>query len=190
MPADHAIDNPGHEGEELPFWELVRREATDAAREEWERNQAAFRAQLSGYARQVGTGALLGKGVPELVPNLTAVTGRGEELAVVDARNRSWRTFVQGLGIDIGFALLSVLALALGDFDFLSGAAWATLGVLVLKTIIQTAISYVARLKFTPRYDEPAAGPPPQRPVPYLPDPGREQGRPPRGGSGEATAQS
>ncbi|WP_418344919.1 hypothetical protein [Rhodococcus pyridinivorans] len=160
MPADHASDNPDTGGEELPFWEIVRREAADAAREEWERNQEAFRRQLSGYAREAGTGALLGRGAPELLPNLTAVTSRGEELTVVDARNRSWRTFVQGLAIDLGFALLSVLALALSDFDFLSGAAWATLGVLVLKTIIQTAISYIARLKIAPRYDEPAAGPP------------------------------
>jgi hypothetical protein len=160
VPADHALDNPEQENEELPFWELVRREAADAARQEWERNQAAFRDQLSGYARQVGTGALIGKGMPEPIPNLTAVTARGEELAVVDARNRSWRTFVQGLGIDLGFALLSVLALAISDFDFLDGAAWATLGVLVLKTIIQTAISYIARLKITPRYEEPSAVPP------------------------------
>ncbi len=96
-----------------------------------------------------------GQGFPELVPNITATTAQGRELTVASAKNRSWRTFVQGFGIDLGFALLSVLALAFGDFNFLDGAAWATLGVLVLKTIIQTAISYVARLKITPNYDKP-----------------------------------
>lgn len=148
MAADHDTDNDNA----VPFLDLVRREAADAARQEWARHEAAMREQLGDYARQVGTGVLTGRGMPEPVPNVTAVTARGEELTVVDARSRSWRTFVQGLAIDIGFALLSVLALALGDFDFLDGAAWATLGVLVLKTIIQTAISYLARLKITPRY--------------------------------------
>ncbi|MGX4711635.1 hypothetical protein [Rhodococcus ruber] len=150
MSADHDVESTT--GAELPFWELVRREAADAARQEWARQQAAVRRELGDYARQVGTGVLTGQGMPEPVPDVTAVTARGEELTVVDARSRSWRTFVQGLAIDVGFALLSVLALALGDFDFLDGAAWATLGVLVLKTIIQTAISYLARLKITPRY--------------------------------------
>lgn len=186
MSEDHASDNPDTGGQPLPFWEIVRREAADAAREEWDRNQEAFRRQLSGYAREAGTGALLGRGAPELLPNLTAVTSRGEELTVVDARNRSWRTFVQGLAIDLGFALLSVLTLALSDFDFLSGAAWATLGVLVLKTIIQTAISYIARLKITPRYDDPGSRALADDRWGQLPTPPP----PSRGGSGQATAQS
>ncbi len=156
MSADHDTDEAA--GDQLPFWELVRREAADAARQEWARQQAAVRREVGDYARQVGAGVLTGQGMPDPVPDVTAVTARGEQLTVVDARNRSWRTFVQGLAIDVGFALLSVLALALGDFDFLDGAAWATLGVLVLKTIIQTAISYLARLKIAPRY--PAAAPP------------------------------
>lgn len=156
MPADHDTDEAT--GDQLPFWELVRREAADAARQEWARQQAVVRREVGDYARQVGAGVLTGQGMPDPVPAVTAVTARGEELTVVDARSRSWRTFVQGLAIDVGFALLSVLALALGDFDFLDGAAWATLGVLVLKTIIQTAISYLARLKIAPRYT--AAAPP------------------------------
>ncbi|MFD0450441.1 hypothetical protein ACFQZK_05675 [Rhodococcus aetherivorans] len=157
MSADHETDEPA--GDQLPFWELVRREAADAARQEWTRQQAAVRSELGDYARQVGAGVLTGQGMPDPVPDVTAVTARGKELTVVDARSRSWRTFVQGLAIDVGFALLSVLALALGDFDFLDGAAWATLGVLVLKTIIQTAISYLARLKIAPATPRPRRRP-------------------------------
>lgn len=154
MSADHDTDRETA----VPFLDLVRREAADAARQELAAQQDRLRAQLAGYARQVGAGALTGRGVPDPIPDVTAVTARGQELTVVDARSRSWRTFVQGLGIDIGFALLSVLALAIGDIDLLDGAAWATLGVLVVKTIIQTAISYLARLKIAPRYttDPPA----------------------------------
>ncbi len=144
-------DNP----EKVSFLELIKRTAAQAAQEEWARNEAAARQQITDYARQVGTGVVSGQGFPELVPNITATTAQGRELTVASAKNRSWRTFVQGFGIDLGFALLSVLALAFGDFNFLDGAAWATLGVLVLKTIIQTAISYVARLKITPNYDKP-----------------------------------
>ena len=38
----------------------------------------------------------------------------------------------------------------LGNIDVLDKAAWATLIALVIKTIVQTVLSYVMRLKFTP----------------------------------------
>lgn len=141
--------------EPIPFIELVRREAAAAAREEFEKNKAGFQDQVVGYARDVGIGAMTGQGTPNALPDITVTTTTGKKLATASARDRSFRTLLQGLGIDVGFALLSVLALAFTDFDFLDGMAWVTLGVLVIKTVIQTAVSYAMRLKFTPNYDKP-----------------------------------
>ena len=47
MSADHDVESTT--GAELPFWELVRREAADAARQEWERQQAAVRREVGDY---------------------------------------------------------------------------------------------------------------------------------------------
>ena len=57
------------------------------------------------------------------------------------------------MGLDIVFALVAVVG-TLGNVNFFSKAGWITLGVLVIKTVIQTAISYVARIKITPPYDK------------------------------------
>jgi hypothetical protein len=155
------------EGEgKISFLDLVKREAAASANEAWKANEERMRQEVIGYARDTGIGMLTGKGQPNLLPDVIAVTATGKELTIASAKNRSWRTFVQGFGIDLGFALISVLALALGNFDFLDGAAWATLAVLVLKTIIQTAISYIARMQISPNYDKNLESLPSTPPVP------------------------
>ncbi len=70
---------------------------------------------------------------------------------VRDARNRAFRTFVQGAATDVaGSVALAVLpALAGADFAW-SRAYWAAVGLLAAKTAITTAVSYVARLKAPP----------------------------------------
>lgn len=138
---------------QLSFLEVVAKVSKEAAAEEWKKHQQEFQAQIVDYGRTVGTNYATQETLPVPVPDITATTIQGKELAVASAKNRSLRTFLQGLGFDILFALVSVIALSLNDFNFLDGAAWATLGILVLKTIIQTAVSYVARLKITPRYE-------------------------------------
>jgi len=158
------VANPDTPGQHIPgegkvsFWESVRAEAATAARDEIKAQQPALQAQVAGYVQQVGMGELTGQGLPGVVPNITGTTVTGKELTIASARNRSFRTFVQGLGIDIGFALLSVFGLVLTSgtgFDFFNKAAWSVLAILVAKTVIQTAISYVARLKITPNYAQP-----------------------------------
>jgi len=140
-------------GAQADFLDTVRKEAAAAAEAAWKQNQAAFQEQIVNYAQQAAMGAVLGKGVPNAIPTVTGRTITGKDLKIASAKNRSFRTFVQGLGIDLGFALVTLLGLAFMNFDFFSKTAWVTLAALVVKTVIQTAVSYVARMKITPTYD-------------------------------------
>lgn len=63
-----------------------------------------------------------------------------------DAANRAWRTFVQGLMLDVVGALVLALAPALAGADFAWTAGyWKTLALLGAKTMVMTVVSYVAR---------------------------------------------
>lgn len=68
-----------------------------------------------------------------------------------DARNRAFRTFMQGLVVDIIAALsITVLpALAGSEFVF-SRVYFTTLAILVGKTVVVTAVSYIARKLLPP----------------------------------------
>lgn len=60
------------------------------------------------------------------------------------------RTFVQGMAVDMGFAAMAVLATVTStDFNVADKEAWMLVGVMMLKTVIQTGMSYVMRLKIT-----------------------------------------
>lgn len=80
---------------------------------------------------------------------VVAKTSKGKQLVVADARSRSFRTFLQGLGIDIVVAIIAVLA-TLTNLDPFDRQTWILLGALLIKTVVQTAVSYVMRLRVTP----------------------------------------
>lgn len=67
-----------------------------------------------------------------------------------DAKSRALRTFFQNLAIDVLLAVFGAVSLWLGDADLTSKAAWLGLGVLVGKTVIATAVSYVMRYAVPP----------------------------------------
>ena len=64
--------------------------------------------------------------------------------ASADAKNRAWRTAVQGLALDVLTAIVLVLSVAVTDLRW-TRAYWVALGLLVAKTGIQSAVSYGAR---------------------------------------------
>jgi hypothetical protein len=58
------------------------------------------------------------------------------------------RTLLQGLAVDIGFAATAAMGMAMGDdFDFSDPEQWKILGLLLVKTLIQTGMSFLMRLK-------------------------------------------
>lgn len=63
-----------------------------------------------------------------------------------DARNRAFRTFVQGLGVDVAAAVALAVGPALAGSDFAwSRLYWASVAGLAGRTAITSAVSYVAR---------------------------------------------
>ena len=126
--------------------ELELRDAlADALRDFWP--------TIKDYARQTAVAASRGQDVDHAHPTITTTTSRGQSVVVADAKNRSWRTFIQGLLIDVMFALGALVG-TLSGLDPYAKQTWIILGALVIKTIIQAAISYVARLTITPTIRE------------------------------------
>jgi hypothetical protein len=54
------------------------------------------------------------------------------------------RTFLQGLGIDLGVAAGFVLATAFGDIRW-TAAYWIGLGLSLTRTVLQTGVAYTVR---------------------------------------------
>lgn len=67
-----------------------------------------------------------------------------------DARQRSKRTFIQGILIDVGVAVAAALLVWLPDADLSSTDAWIIFGTSLAKTVLQTLAAYVMRLKVAP----------------------------------------
>lgn len=66
-----------------------------------------------------------------------------------DARNRAFRTWVQGLALDVAAGACVALAAAVaGGIDW-THTYWVALGLAVAKSTVQAAVSYLAR-KFVP----------------------------------------
>ena len=67
-----------------------------------------------------------------------------------DARNRTWRTFVQGLAIDVSVAVVVVLAAAFSTIDW-TPRYWALLGASLARTVLQSGVAYLMRMWVAPR---------------------------------------
>jgi hypothetical protein len=106
---------------------------------------------LEDYAQQYTTAVLAGH--PDGIPSVTFYKEDGTQLTKIDAKNRGFRTLLTGFGIDVLFAIIAGVG-ALSGVNFFDKAGLATLGILVTKTVVQTAVSYVARMKITPAYQK------------------------------------
>jgi hypothetical protein len=109
--------------------------------------------QAAGYAKDTAGHVIAGDTVDFGHPTITATTSQGKELVVADAKNRSWRTLVQGLAIDLMYGLIAALA-TLTNNDPMQKTTWILFAGLVIKTLIQSAVSYFARLRITPTIRE------------------------------------
>jgi hypothetical protein len=62
-----------------------------------------------------------------------------------DARNRAFRTFVQGFGLDVASgAVVALTAAVAGGIEW-TRLYWVALGLAVAKSVVQAAVSYLAR---------------------------------------------
>lgn len=66
-----------------------------------------------------------------------------------DARNRAFRTWIQGLALDVAAGAAVALAAAIAGGIEWTRVYWVTLGLVVAKSCVQAVVSYFAR-KFVP----------------------------------------
>ena len=79
---------------------------------------------------------------------MTASTTRAARHALqTDAKNRAWRTLLQGLATDVLVAVAAVLLAWLPDADITSAEAWTVVAVTLAKTALTTAASWIMRAK-------------------------------------------
>lgn len=68
-----------------------------------------------------------------------------------DAINRAWRTFVQGLFLDVVVAVVMVASVAVSDGVEWTSTYWLALAGLVAKTVVTSLVSYLARTLVPPK---------------------------------------
>lgn len=69
----------------------------------------------------------------------------------VDASNRAWRTFLQGLLLDVVVALVLVMSTATSATIEWTRTYWLALASLGAKSAIQAGVSYLARKLVPPK---------------------------------------
>lgn len=70
----------------------------------------------------------------------------------LDAKDRAWRTFLQGLAIDVGVAVVLVLAVAFTKIEW-TLLYWQGLGLSLSRTILQSGVAYLMRVFVKPHLD-------------------------------------
>ena len=65
-----------------------------------------------------------------------------------DARNRAFRTLLQGLAFDVAAALVIVLYTAFSNASGWGDIQWALLGFTLAKTFVVSGLSYLMRTVF------------------------------------------
>lgn len=62
-----------------------------------------------------------------------------------DAKNRAWRTFLQGMAIDVAVGIALVLGTTFASADGWGDLEWTILSFSVAKSFVQSATSFVMR---------------------------------------------
>lgn len=135
---------PAQSAQQADFSDAIGQAASEA----FEQLQPWLQKQAIEYAKDYALGKVLGRQVDGF-PTIKSVNKEGHEVVVADARNRSLRTFVQGLGVDLLIAFVGLLSMV-ANMDIFDKTAWVTFAVLVVKTLLTTVVSYVSRLKISP----------------------------------------
>jgi hypothetical protein len=67
-----------------------------------------------------------------------------------DARNRSFRSLIQGLALDVGVAVVLILATAFTSIEW-TPQYWKLLGLTLAKSVLQAGASYLMRVLVAPK---------------------------------------
>jgi hypothetical protein len=96
---------------------------------------------------------------------MAKMTKRALAALTEDAKNRSWRTALQGLAIDVLVGVVLVIGAAFAGANGWSDFQWAILGFSVAKSAVQAAVAFVMR-RFLDLSSIPTPLPPSPQPEP------------------------
>jgi hypothetical protein len=63
----------------------------------------------------------------------------------IDAKNRTWRTILQGLAVDVAVAVSLVLVTLFADVGSWGEIQWTIIGFTLLKTVLMAVAAFVMR---------------------------------------------
>ena len=107
---------------------------------------AANMGHLQASAQRALSNTVQGKKVT--IAHVDAPTGEQEIEDSWSGGPATTKTFVQGFVIDIGFAMMAAFATIMTPgFNVMDREAWTVVGALAVKTVLQTGISYMTKLK-------------------------------------------
>lgn len=75
-----------------------------------------------------------------------------QKAVVKSAKNRAWRTLVQGLSFDVGAAAVLVLYTAISKANGWGDLQWAIIGFTLFKSVAVSMFSYLMRRVFTEQF--------------------------------------
>lgn len=123
--------------------------AKQALEQAWPTIVPAIQADAMAYAQAYLQQVLSGN-VSPMVPNITY---NGQSLTHTAAKGHAWRTFLLGMGASALTAVVSAIG-SQTNLDFFSRDGWIATGSIAVATLVQTVVSYVARLQVTPDYEK------------------------------------
>jgi amino acid transporter len=94
-----------------------------------------------------------------------------KDLLTADAQNRSWRTLLTGLAIDVTVAVALVLATTLATANEWGDLEWLIIAFSLFKSVLQAVCAYVLR-----RFLDPSSFPTPLPPAPVAEPADRQAG--------------
>lgn len=80
------------------------------------------------------------------------VTKAQKEVRAQDARNRAWRTLLQGLAFDVLAAVVLVVFTAVSKAEAWSDFEWTLLAFTVFKSVMVSGLSYLMRTVFASKF--------------------------------------
>lgn len=136
----------------------------DALNQAWPQLSEQLKKDAIAYAEAYGLAALT---TGNLNPPVPDITYNGQSLTHTAAKGHALRTFLIGMSTSAASAVLTAIG-SQAHLDFFSRDGWIATASIAGATLINTLVSYLARLQVTPPFEQQLAAAPPTLAVAQL----------------------
>ena len=143
-PTTPVVVHPGT----INFGDAMQQVVAEAALGALKQNAPQIQHQMTAYMSEYLTAVFTGQ--PARPPDLTI---NGQSLIKADARSRAGRTLLIGMLTAAGTAFATAVG-EMANIDFTSQVGWTAAATLAAGSVVQAVVSYLARLKVTPQYEQ------------------------------------